>query len=337
MTNFFKILFLCSLILGSLISISAQSWFSMWVGLEINLLSIIPLMSHSNTPSSAEASIKYLLIQALASLILLFSIILMMIKNNFVIPKASIMIILLINSALLIKLGTAPFHLWFPEVLEGLNWKNCLLMLTWQKIAPMMLIMNNQPSPIFFILIIILSLIISTILGFNQTSLRKIMAYSSINHMSWMLASIMISQSMWLTYFLIYSILNIIIIYSFSHSYSYNMKQLINTSLNNNLIKISFMINFLSMAGLPPFIGFLPKWLLINLLSIMKLNSLALILILFTLIFMFIYIRIMIYSLIMKLTKSKFMNNPLNFSLNYTLNYLSIPSILFSTLTFNSF
>ncbi|CAH1384876.1 unnamed protein product [Tenebrio molitor] len=91
------------------------------MGLEINLLSVIPIFSEKKNVFSTEASIKYFITQAIASLILLISVIILLLTNEFINPLINSTLILILNSALIIKLGAAPFHFWFPEVIEGLN------------------------------------------------------------------------------------------------------------------------------------------------------------------------------------------------------------------------
>nr|YP_010422507.1 NADH dehydrogenase subunit 2 [Penthe kochi]USG58922.1 NADH dehydrogenase subunit 2 [Penthe kochi] len=318
MMKFYKIMFFNLMIIGTLISISAYSWISMWMGLEINLMSIIPLMKNLNKKSS-ESSIKYFFIQTLASLILLFSVILMLLSIEFITPKMNSTILMILNSSLLMKMGAAPFHFWFPEIMEGLNWMNCFIMLTWQKVAPMILLMNNKININFIFMTIILSLIVGSIMGMNQTSLRKFLTFSSINHIAWMISSMLISINVWLIYFTIYTIITMNIIILFMKSNSFYFNQLFNWSNKNKLIKLSLMFNFLSLSGLPPFLGFLPKWILINWLIQNNFFILTFMLIIITLITIYMYIRIMFSS--MMINHNENLNNmKLN---NFTLIYIN--------------
>nr|YP_010464327.1 NADH dehydrogenase subunit 2 [Opatrum subaratum]UUL71704.1 NADH dehydrogenase subunit 2 [Opatrum subaratum] len=330
-----KIIFFSSMMMGTMIAVSSYSWLSMWMGLEINLLSIIPLFSNSKNMFSSESSLKYFITQALASLVLLTAVILMLLTSEFINPLMNFYFSMMLNSALLTKLGAAPFHFWFPEVIEGLNWANSLILLTWQKIAPMMLLMNNKINPQFLTVIIISSLIISTISGFNQISLRKILAFSSINHIAWMLSTLMISFSMWLIYFTIYSIINLNVIAMFSSTKSFYINQISNIMNKNKMTKLSFMINFMSLGGLPPFIGFLPKWLVINWLSNNQLMLITFIMIVTTLIMLFIYIRIMMSSMV--LSSSELKNNKIEMKSTVLtlINMCTIPTMILCTMVLN--
>nr|ARH53935.1 NADH dehydrogenase subunit 2 [Mordellochroa milleri] len=329
-------LFFNSMILGTLIAISSYSWMGMWMGLEVNLLSIIPLMNSSKNKLSTEASLKYFLTQALASLILLFSIIVLLLLNEFIFPLMNHSMTLIMNSALLTKLGAAPFHFWFPEVMEGLTWFNCSILLTWQKIAPLILLMSNNPTETFIIMVAILSSLIGSLAALNQISLRKIMAFSSINHIGWMLAANLTSHSIWMVYFLTYSILTINMIWYFSTSNTFFMKQMINSISSNKMFKLMFIINFMSLGGLPPFLGFLPKWLIVQALTYQGFMFLAITLIILTLISLYIYLRLILSSLVILSTQAVITANHKPSYIFTTLNLFTLSSIVICPLILNS-
>nr|ALO76868.1 NADH deshydrogenase subunit 2 [Ischnomera caerulea] len=328
-------MFFNSMILGTLISISSYSWFSMWMGLEINLLSIIPLLSSTKNMFASESSMKYFITQALASSILLFSLILMLSTTEFITPQMNSTFLMMLNSALLTKMGAAPFHFWFPEVMEGLNWFNCLIMLTWQKIAPMILVMNNNLNIKFFSTIIVFSLIISSVMNLNQISLRKILTYSSINHIAWMISTMFISTSIWLIYFLIYSLITITIVLIFMLSNSFYIKQMSNILISKNLLKFTLMMSFMSLGGLPPFIGFMPKWFTINWMIMNNQFILTLTLILFTLIMLYIYIQLILSSLLLSYSENK-IKNPISMKFSfYFFSLFMIFNLIFCTYLMN--
>nr|ATN23504.1 NADH dehydrogenase subunit 2 [Monolepta sp. EMHAU-15070824] len=335
MFKFYKFFFFNTLIFGSLVSISAYSWFNMWIGLEVNLMSMIPLMKSHFNKFPAEATLKYFITQAMASTMVLFSLIIMLNSSEFINLQLESSYTLILNSALLTKLGAAPFHAWFPEVLEGLNWMNSLILLTWQKLAPMVLIMYNFNMSLFFSIIIIFSSMIGGILGFNQASTRKIMAYSSINHIAWMLASMMNFKMIWMNYFIIYSVISFNIIVIFYILNIYNLNQLFLSLNSSKLIKLFFIMNFLSLGGLPPFLGFFPKWLVIMNLVNNNFYTLSLILILLTLITLFFYIRITLSTLTISMSET--ILKPSNFN-NFFLifiNMITLLSLFLCTSIFN--
>nr|AND95966.1 NADH deshydrogenase subunit 2 [Onthophagus apterus] len=334
--TFKKFIFIFTLMLGTLIAISSYSWMGMWLGLEINLLSIIPLMTSSENSMTSEATMKYFISQTLASTMLLLSLILMSIYNNYWMSHSSLSLIYM--TALFIKMGAAPFHFWFPEIMEGLSWSNSFIMLTWQKIAPMTLISySNFENINYLTFIVIFSSMISGIMGMNQTNLRKILAYSSINHISWMLAAMLFFENIWIYYFIIYTIITMNIIIILKKLNIYYMSQLFSNLNNHPLIKFFFMLNFMSLGGLPPFLGFLPKWLTIQILIKMQLFSLSLIMIILTLITLFFYMRIISLSMTMNINNNLTMKNSYMKQFNniYLINFIVLMSLLLITIFFN--
>nr|AML26515.1 NADH dehydrogenase subunit 2 [Staphylinidae sp. BMNH 1274665] len=320
----YKMFFLIILMMSSLISISSSTWMGMWLGLEMNLLAFIPLMQENNKPLTSESSIKYFLTQALASTLLLFSMILLS-KNFLIMKNINNTIMIMFNSMLLMKMGMAPFHFWFPEVMEGLSWNNCLILMTWQKITPMILIMYNFSFSYFFSSIIIYSMLISSFLGINQISLRKMLTFSSINHMAWMLSTMLFSEIIWKFYFIIYMILNLNMIMIFKFYQIFVLNQLFNLLQQNFLLKFLFSLNFLSLGGLPPFIGFFPKWLTIQFMIQANWIYLSFLMVLLTLLTLFFYMRL-IYNFIL------FNHSEMKFSFSTKNNYFFLIMLNMMTL-----
>nr|WSP02034.1 NADH dehydrogenase subunit 2 [Bembidion laterale] len=334
----YKLMFLITLIMGTMISISSFTWLGAWMGLEINLLSFIPLLKCNNNMNSSEASIKYFLVQAVASMMFLLSILLLSYNQNMISENLNMntFMMMITNSALLLKMGAAPFHFWFPEIVENMNWNNTLLLMTWQKIAPMILLSYTLKFSNYIYFIIIMSTFIGSIGGLNQTSLRKIMAYSSINHLGWMLSTLLISNMMWTMYFIVYSFISMTIITMLKFFKIFYLKQLF-LFMNKKLwIKFMLMFNLMSLGGLPPFLGFLPKWMIIQYLSI-NFMHLTLFMIMMTLITLFFYIRIMYSTLILSHNELNFMYNS-NFKMNMWISissFISINGLILFTLLFN--
>nr|BCD33826.1 NADH dehydrogenase subunit 2 [Geothelphusa tenuimanus] len=288
------ILFFCSLILGIFLSISSPSWFGIWIGLELNMLSFIPLISMKMNSYFSESALKYFLIQALGSTLFILSTCMLL---SF--PQMSPPLLL---TSLLLKLGSAPFHFWFPQVMSGLIWPQAIILMTLQKIPPMILIsylsMNSSLIQIIS-LSAILSAIIGALGGLNTTQLRKIMAFSSINHMSWMLISISISEMLWTLYFIFYSIISSSIMILFNTLQTFTLSDLMKFNQTNNLHSLLIPFNLLSLGGLPPLAGFIPKWLLIQLLINNKFFFSLIFLLSSALITLYFYLRITIFFLMM--------------------------------------
>nr|YP_010952567.1 NADH dehydrogenase subunit 2 [Theretra silhetensis]WMQ52900.1 NADH dehydrogenase subunit 2 [Theretra silhetensis] len=319
-----KMFFLFILFFSTMISISSNSWFGCWVGLEINLLSFIPLISNSNNLLSSEASLKYFLTQSIASMNFLFSILMKMIlMKNF---EMNNFISIMINSSLLMKMGSTPFHFWFPNISEGLSWFNNFLLMTWQKITPLILL-SYYLNINFLYFIIILNVMIGAIGGLNQTSLRKLMAFSSINNLGWMIFTLLISENLWMLYFLMYSFLISIMFFLFYNLNMFFINQLFINNMNF-MIKMNLLINFMSLSGLPPFMGFLPKWIVINFLMINKLYFLTFIMVMSSLITIYFYIRIIYSSFMFNYFKMKWFKINIKNKLMNIINFFSLISIM---------
>nr|ABN72891.1 NADH dehydrogenase subunit 2 [Drosophila microlabis] len=336
--NSSKILFMMIMIIGVLITVSSNSWLGAWMGLEINLLSFIPLMSDSsNNSMSTESSLKYFLTQALASTVLLFSSIILMLNNNLNMEICNSFISVIILSTLLMKSGAAPFHFWFPNMMEGLTWMNALMLMTLQKIAPLTLISYLNANN-FLMVSVILSVIIGAIGGLNQTSLRKLMAFSSINHLGWMLNSLMISESIWLIYFIFYSFMTFILIFMFNMHKMFHLNQLFSWFMVSKSFKFTLFFNFLSLGGLPPFLGFLPKWLVIQQLTFCSQYSMLMILMMSTLITLFFYLRICYSAFMLNYYENNWIYfvkfNKFNTNLFLILTFFSTFGLIFISLFF---
>nr|BCD33781.1 NADH dehydrogenase subunit 2 [Geothelphusa sakamotoana]BCD33783.1 NADH dehydrogenase subunit 2 [Geothelphusa sakamotoana]BCD33785.1 NADH dehydrogenase subunit 2 [Geothelphusa sakamotoana]BCD33786.1 NADH dehydrogenase subunit 2 [Geothelphusa sakamotoana]BCD33789.1 NADH dehydrogenase subunit 2 [Geothelphusa sakamotoana] len=287
-------LFFFCLILGIFISISSPSWFSIWIGLELNMLSFIPLITIKMNFYFSESALKYFLIQALGSTLFILSSCMFL---SF--PQMSPPLLL---TSLFLKLGSAPFHFWFPQVMSGLIWPQAIILMTLQKIPPMILIsylsMNSNLIQIISFSAI-LSAIIGALGGFNTTQLRKILAFSSINHMSWMLISISISDTFWTFYFLFYSMISLSIVVLFNILQTYTLSDLMKFNQTNSIHSLLIPFNLLSLGGLPPLAGFIPKWMLIQLLINNNFYFTLIFLLSSTLITLYFYLRITIFFLLL--------------------------------------
>lgn len=251
-----KIFFFFILIIRSLIAINSSSWLTSWIGLEINIIIFIPLILNSTKKiKTSNSIINYFIIQRIASSILILIILFIKLQNNTL--KLNFFINLT-QLRLIIKLGAFPLHWWIPKIINNISWINCIIILTWQKIAPLFLLANFNNNIIIYISSLI-STIIGRIIGINQTIIKLIIAYSSINHIGWILITLLINTNLIIIYLIIYSLINIIISLIINNLNINNLNQLFknnNQNINNKLIILSL---FISLGGLPPIIGFLPK------------------------------------------------------------------------------
>nr|WAX39168.1 NADH dehydrogenase subunit 2 [Anaplecta sp. 5 ZQW-2020]WAX39181.1 NADH dehydrogenase subunit 2 [Anaplecta sp. 5 ZQW-2020] len=299
--NSTKLLMMFTLIGGLLISISSNSWLGVWLGLEINLLSFIPIMSSSEDMMTTEASMKYFIVQAMSSTILIFMIITISTMKNM----NQELLKMMINIPLIIKVGSAPFHWWFPSVMEGLQWNNCFILLTVQKVAPLCLMSYTMTLNTMSSTVIASSLIVGSMGGYNQTSLRKIMTYSSINHLGWMIAATMISKLSMLIYLMIYSIMNLVITGMMGKMNLSHINQISPSISEAPMMKILMMSTMLSLGGLPPLIGFMPKWLIIMSMIENHMLMMLMLMVITSLATLYYYIRLLYSTLMIQDPKMK--------------------------------
>nr|AEI99444.1 NADH dehydrogenase subunit 2 [Picoides villosus] len=296
MNPYAKLITMTSLILGTTITISSNHWAMAWTGLEINTIAIIPMISKSHHPRAIEAMIKYFLVQAAASATILFSSLI----NAWSTGQWDITQLtnptscLLLTTAIAMKLGLVPFHFWFPEVLQGSSLTTALLLSTAMKFPPItiLLLTSNSLNPSLLTLMAIASTALGGWTGLNQTQLRKILAFSSISHLGWMTAIIIYIPKLTLLTFLLYALLTSTIFLSLNTSYTTKLSTLMTSWTKTPMLNAALMLTLLSLAGLPPFIGFLPKWLIIQELTKQEMTPTALALALLSLLSLFFYLRL---------------------------------------------
>nr|AHK10034.1 NADH dehydrogenase subunit 2 [Sittiparus varius amamii]AHK10051.1 NADH dehydrogenase subunit 2 [Sittiparus varius namiyei]AHK10069.1 NADH dehydrogenase subunit 2 [Sittiparus owstoni]AHK10080.1 NADH dehydrogenase subunit 2 [Sittiparus varius sunsunpi]AHK10084.1 NADH dehydrogenase subunit 2 [Sittiparus varius varius]AHK10111.1 NADH dehydrogenase subunit 2 [Sittiparus varius yakushimensis] len=291
-----KLIFTTSLLLGTTITISSNHWVMAWTGLEINTLAILPLISKSHHPRAIEAATKYFLVQATASTLVLFA----SMTNAWSTGQWDItqltnpMSCMILTSALAMKLGLAPFHFWFPEVLQGSPLTTGLLLATAMKLPPVALLFMTSPSlnPTLLTIMAVLSAALGGWMGLNQTQTRKIMAFSSISHLGWMTIILTYNPKLTLLNFYLYALITTAVFLTLNTIKAMNLPTLMTTWTKTPSLNAMLLLTLLSLAGLPPLTGFLPKWLIIQELTKQDMASTATVMALLSLLSLFFYLRL---------------------------------------------
>nr|AEH42406.1 NADH dehydrogenase subunit 2 [Polihierax semitorquatus]AIT96154.1 NADH dehydrogenase subunit 2 [Polihierax semitorquatus] len=291
-----KLVSLLSILLGTTITISSNHWMMAWTGLEINTLAIIPFISKSHHPRAIEATIKYFLTQATASTLVLFS---SMINAQFtgqwdITQLTHPMASLLLTTAVAMKLGLVPFHFWFPEVLQGAPMITALLLSTVMKLPPITILFLTSPSlnPTLLTTMAIASMTIGGWMGLNQTQIRKILAFSSIAHLGWMAIILMYNPKLMMMTFYLYSMMTTTIFLTLNMTNSTKLSTMMTSWTKTPTLNASLMLTLLSLAGLPPLTGFLPKWLIMQELTKQEMSTTATIIAMLSLLSLFFYLRL---------------------------------------------
>nr|AAV63650.1 NADH dehydrogenase subunit 2 [Vermivora chrysoptera]ADO22780.1 NADH dehydrogenase subunit 2 [Vermivora chrysoptera] len=296
MTQMANLIFITSLLLGTTITISSNHWIMAWTGLEINTLAILPLISKSHHPRAIEAATKYFLTQAAASALVLFS----SMTNawhtgqwditQLTHPASS----LILTSAIAMKLGLVPFHFWFPEVLQGSPLTTGLLLSTIMKLPPITLLYMTSPSlnPALLTTLAIFSTALGGWMGLNQTQIRKILAFSSISHLGWMAVIILYNPKLTLLNFYLYAMMTATIFLTLNTIKVLKLSTLMTAWTKIPSLNAMLLLTLLSLAGLPPLTGFMPKWLIIQELTKQDMAPAATLISLLSLLSLFFYLRL---------------------------------------------
>nr|BBH37007.1 NADH dehydrogenase subunit 2 [Parioglossus raoi] len=295
MNPYIMALLLLALGLGTTITFASSHWLLAWMGLEINTLAIVPLMAYHHHPRAVEATTKYFLTQAAAAATLLFA----SATNAWLTGQWNVHMMThpvptaMITLALCLKIGLAPLHTWLPEVLQGLDLTTGLILSTWQKLAPFALLLQlplqNQS---ILIVLGLTSTLVGGWAGLNQTQLRKVLAYSSIAHLGWMILVIQFAPSLTLLALTMYLVMTSAAFLTLKLNGATTINSLSGSWAKAPLLTALLPMTLLSLGGLPPLSGFMPKWLILQELSKQGLPLTATVAALTALLSLYFYLRL---------------------------------------------
>jgi NADH-quinone oxidoreductase subunit N len=312
-------------LLGMMVLISSSNFLILYLGLELLSLPLYALITiikkHNN---SSEAAIKFFVMGAIASGMLLYGISLLYglsgslnlneigncisinLINDSMILKIAIVFIIV---GVAFKLGAVPFHMWVPDVYEGSPNTITLFIGSIPKIAAFAMSYRVLSSLIIVVkdwssiltLMIIASLIIGNIVAIAQTNIKRMLAYSTISHISFLLMGfISFAHEGFIAslfYVIIYTLtavcaFGVIISLSSSKFEMENINDFRGLGRSNPLLATVMMIVMFSMAGIPPTIGFYAKFIVVKSVVANGMNWLAIFAVVFSVIGSFYYLRI---------------------------------------------
>nr|NP_008510.1 NADH dehydrogenase subunit 2 [Rhipicephalus sanguineus]O99817.1 RecName: Full=NADH-ubiquinone oxidoreductase chain 2; AltName: Full=NADH dehydrogenase subunit 2 [Rhipicephalus sanguineus]AAD05517.1 NADH dehydrogenase 2 [Rhipicephalus sanguineus] len=264
-----------------LVSLSSNSWFIFWLMMEINMMSFIPIMNDFKM-KNYNSMITYFIIQSFSSSLFFISSFQYSLFNMELFFS-------LINISVLIKLGMIPFHFWLIMISESLTFYSLLILLTIQKIIPLLIIekfMNSLMIPLF-----IMSSLLASIMAMKYKLIKQILIFSSISHQGWILCLIAKKMNFWVSYLMLYSIIIYSIIINCKEMNFNKLCDLTKKKISSKM-KNTMIMSMMSLAGMPPFIGFFMK--IMAIFFLMKMNLIfMMILIISSLINLFFYLRIL--------------------------------------------
>ena len=284
------ILFILFAILGSFVLISSNNFLTAFIGLELQSLSLY-LMAAFNTKNlnSNEAGIKYFSLGALSSGFLLFGISMIYfdtasfsfqnLNNYSTISEVGLALVLI---ALFFKVSAAPFHIWTPDVYEGSPTISTLFFATLPKFASLIFLFRiyhelNIPKidslHYIFQIVCAISLLVGVYGAITQKIIKRLLAFSSINHIGFMLLAIMSYQYMsegtiffYLIIYLIttFGVFSVILNLRTSEGEITLLTGLNGLKTSSRSKAISMLVFLFSLAGIPPFAGFFAKFFILS-------------------------------------------------------------------------
>ena len=313
MINFYFLLFI-----SIIIAIRFNSRFIIWIRLEINILSFLPIIS-SGINIELENSVKYFIIQSWASIIFLIR----FFFCNYLFNRFYTLLIIRI----FIKLGISPFHTWFISILKTCSLYILMFLSTIQKLIPLIILNNIYINYIIFYVVIFLTILFLLFILSSVINLNKLLALSSLGNILWLISRNILSIKIILLFIIIYMYI-LLGIYIFYNIYYYNIFTQINRI--NYFDKIIIILIFISLGGMPPILGFLRKLLVLKIIFIYENIFLFLLIIFSSLILLYHYIsRIYFFLTFIPSIKLRF-----NYISNSWIKYIYLISLLFFTFNF---
>ena len=285
----YSILILCS-ILGMLVMISSYDLIVFYIGLELQSLSLYVLAAfNQNQTKSSEAGLKYFVLSALSSGLLLYGCSLIygfsgstnfyLISENIHSSEyGNVFGIVFILVGLAFKISAVPFHMWAPDVYEGSPTSVTLFFAIVPKVAALTVFIRFLYVPfinlidqwqMIIVFISLASMILGAVAAIGQKNLKRLIAYSSIGHMGYALAGLAVGTNSGIQssiiYISIYLIMNLgifccLFMMKRKDKFFDNLEDLSGLSKNHPIISLSLLILLFSLAGIPPMAGFFAKF-----------------------------------------------------------------------------
>ena len=317
----YPILILSS-VLGMMIMISSNDLIVFYMGLELQSLALYVLATFNRDQlKSSEAGLKYFVLSALSSGLLLYGCSLIygftgstnfnlianqFSSNDYVLTFGIVFIIV----GLAFKISAVPFHMWAPDVYEGSPTTVTLFFTMVPKIAALTVFIRFLYVPFvnlidqwqtILVFLSIGSMIFGAIAAIGQTNLKRLVAYSSIGHIGYALAGLATGSNEGIQssvmYITIYIIMNLglfscLLMMKRNNKYYEEIEDLSGLSKNHPLLSLSLLVILFSLAGIPPLAGFFAKFYIYKSVLGQSMYSLAIIGLLSTVVAAFYYLRI---------------------------------------------
>ena len=312
-----------SSVLGMMVMISSNDLIVFYMGLELQSLALYVLATFNRDQvKSSEAGLKYFVLSALSSGLLLygcsliygfsgstnFNVISNQLNTNEYVLTFGIVFILV---GLAFKISAVPFHMWAPDVYEGSPTSVTLFFTMVPKIAALTVFVRflyvpflnliDQWQMMIIVFLSIASMLFGAIAAIGQTNIKRLIAYSSIGHIGYTLAGLATGSNEGIQssiiYISIYIIMNLalfscLLMLKRNDQYYEQIDDLSGLSKNHPLLSFSFLIILFSLAGIPPLAGFFAKFYVFKAVIEQSMYFLAIVGLLSTVVAAFYYLRI---------------------------------------------
>ena len=311
-----------SSVLGMMMMISSNDLIVFYMGLELQSLALYVLATFNRDQlKSSEAGLKYFVLSALSSGLLLYGCSLIYgftgsTNFNFIATQLSsneyalTFGIVFILVGLAFKISAVPFHMWAPDVYEGSPTSVTLFFVMVPKIAALTVFIRFLYVPflnlidqwqMILIFLSISSMIFGAIAAIGQTNLKRLIAFSSIGHVGYALAGLSTGSNEGIQssiiYITIYILMNLglfscLLMLKRNNDYYEDLEDLSGLSKNHPLLSLSLLVILFSLAGIPPLAGFFAKFYIFKSVLEQSMYFLAIVGLLSTVVAAYYYLRI---------------------------------------------
>ncbi|HAO32788.1 MAG TPA: NADH-quinone oxidoreductase subunit NuoN [Candidatus Competibacter sp.] len=312
-------------VLGMMIMVSAHSLLSVYLGLELLSLSLYALVAFDrDSPVASEAAMKFFVLGSLASGMLLYGISMiygatgsvdLQVISDAVAKQGSNNLVLVFGLVFLVvglafKLGAVPFHMWLPDVYQGAPTSVTLYIGSAPKLAAFALVMRVLVDGLgalqgdwqqMLVILSVLSMAVGNLIAIAQTNIKRMLAYSTISHVGFLLLGILSGTpegyAAAMFYAIIYVLMatgafGVVILLSRAGFEAENISDFSGLNDRNPWLAFLMMIIMMSMAGIPFMAGFYAKWVVLQSVVEIGLVWLALVGVIFSVIGAFYYLRV---------------------------------------------
>jgi len=312
-------------VLGMMVMVSAHSLLSVYLGLELLSLSLYALVAvDRDSPVASEAAMKYFVLGSLASGMLLYGISMiygatgsvdLQVVADAVAKQSSSDLVLVFGLVFLLvglsfKLGAVPFHMWLPDIYQGAPTSVALYIGSAPKLAAFALVMRVLVDGLgglqsdwqqMLIILAVLSIALGNLVAIAQSNIKRMLAYSTISHIGFLLLGILAGTPEGYTASMFYAIVyvlmavgafGVVILLSRTGFEAENIDDFKGLNDRSPWLAFVMMMVMMSMAGIPFLAGFYAKWVVLQAVVDIGLVWLAIVGVLFSVIGAFYYLRV---------------------------------------------